>query len=85
LEQKKGDLELIRDKNMKILDNFIWHGRACKISRPTQSQKHWHGRATLPDSLLLLFASCTSYLFSLFLTYSPWFLLEHSIDVFLWA
>jgi len=28
LEQKKGDLELIRAKNMKILDNFIRHGRA---------------------------------------------------------
>ena len=28
LEKKKGDLKLIRAKNMKIMDNFIKHGRA---------------------------------------------------------
>ena len=43
LEQKKGDLELIRAKNMKILDNFIRHGGACKFSKANTSQKHRHG------------------------------------------
>jgi len=58
----------VRAKNTKILDNFIWHGRAqqwyaraCKLPRANTSPRHrhdpclqWHGRATPPDSFLYL-------------------------------
>jgi len=52
-----------------------WHG-PCHIS---------HDRATSQDSLLLLFACCTSYLLVYFWPKSPWFLMEHSSNVFLRA
>jgi len=55
----KGYLELIRVentkiwyKNMKTANQKTWHSSCLQ----------WHGRATTPDYLLLLFASWTSYL-----------------------
>jgi len=44
-----------------------------------------HSRATSQDHLLLLFVSRTSYLLVYFWPKSPWFLVEHSSDVFLRA
>jgi len=84
---------------MKILDNFIrhgraqqWYGRACKLPSKNTSQKHrhdpclqWHGRANPPDRFVLLLLLVQAAFFSLFLTKSPRFLVEHSIDVFLGA
>jgi len=69
LEQKKGYLEAIRDKNMKIMCKNTDTSRAMKtqpvprrISKPTSNQNgwhgpclQWHGRARLTNNFLLLF------------------------------
>ena len=57
LEQKKGDLELIRVentkiwyKNMKTTNQRGWHDPCLQ----------WHDRAIIPNNLLLRFASWLS-------------------------
>jgi len=72
LETKERDSELIRSKNTKI--------RRQKYISP--KSEAWHGPCHLPG---LPFASRTSYLLVYFWPKSPWFLMEHSSDVFLRA
>jgi len=75
LEQKKGDLELIRAKNMKILSKNTDTARASKVLK-LKSQVKELARRVLPVAQpchyhkppFAAFASSTSCPFSLFLT-----------------
>jgi len=82
LEQKKEDSKLIRagkyeDSTQKYVNpkSEAWHG-PCHYP---------HGCAMSQDFPFVVFALWASYLLVYFWPKSPWFLMEHSSDVFLRA